>query len=126
MRKHAQKPSCSLHVQPVLAGNTVHVDLQFLRRQMPRVAAALHYRIVDVSTVNELCKRWAPGKLEHLRPKAARHRAMDDVLESVRELRTYRERVFAVPMKGKRVTYRLRDDGRYDELRGDVAGELMA
>ena len=113
-------------VQPVLAGNTVHVDLQFLRRQMPRVAACLHYRIVDVSTVNELCKRWAPGKLDHLRPKAQRHRAMDDILESIHELRTYRERVFNVPMKGRRVMYRLREDGAYDEVRGDGSGAGQA
>ena len=78
-----------------LCGNSVHQDRAFIRRQMPRLDAWLHYRIVDVSTVKELVKRWYPG----LEPfaKQTRHRALDDIRESIDELRWYRERVFLPP-----------------------------
>jgi oligoribonuclease len=78
-----------------MAGNSVHVDRTFLARWMPRLHACFHYRNVDVSTVKELARRWYPG----LQPpkKAERHRALDDLRESIAELRFYREVIFRPP-----------------------------
>ena len=78
-----------------LCGNSIRTDRTFLARYMPEIENWLHYRCVDVSTVKELVKRWNPG-LEHARPKSegTTHRAMDDIRDSVAELRFYRERVF--------------------------------
>jgi oligoribonuclease len=102
-------------VQPQLAGSSVHVDRQFLQKGMPKVANALCHRIVDVSTINELCKRWCYGKLAHLPTKSKNHRALDDVLESIRELAAYKQHVFNVPVnrKIKVDIYELQDDGLY-------------
>ena len=78
-----------------LCGNSVHQDKRFLVREMPSVVDWLHYRIVDVSTIKELVDRWYPG-FEHL-VKQESHRAMEDIRESIAELRWYRERVFRAP-----------------------------
>ena len=75
-----------------LCGNSVGHDRRFLERWMPQAAAFLHYRIVDVSTVKELARRWYPA-LERF-PKKEAHRAREDILESIAELRFYRERAF--------------------------------
>ena len=78
-----------------LCGNSIRTDRSFLARYMPDIENWLHYRCVDVSTVKELVKRWNPG-LEHARPKSegTTHRAMDDVRDSIAELRYYRDTVF--------------------------------
>jgi len=76
----------------ILSGNSIHVDRRFLLRHMPRVASYLHYRLVDVSTIKELVRRWYPS-LPHF-PKADSHTAMADIRESIAELTYYRERVF--------------------------------
>lgn len=78
-----------------LCGNSIRTDRAFLARHMPEIEEWLHYRCVDVSTIKELVRRWNPG-LEHARPKGegTTHRAMDDIRDSVAELRFYRERVF--------------------------------
>lgn len=78
-----------------LCGNSIRTDRTFLAKYMPEIDNWLHYRCVDVSTVKELVKRWNPG-LEHARPKSegVTHRAMDDIRDSVAELKFYRERVF--------------------------------
>jgi len=73
-----------------LAGNSVHQDRAFLRRWMPRLHDWLHYRNVDVSTVKELARRWAPEVLAAAPAKAGNHRALDDIRESIRELAHYR------------------------------------
>ena len=78
--------------QSPLAGNSVSHDRRFLERWMPEVAQHLHYRTVDVSTVKELALRWYP-KLARF-PKGEAHRARGDILESIAELRYYREQVF--------------------------------
>lgn len=80
-----------------LAGNSVHQDRRFLRRYMPAVDDYLHYRIIDVSTIKELGKRWYPkdfGKRPH---KQGAHRALDDIRESLEELRYYRSAFFKQP-----------------------------
>lgn len=75
-----------------LCGNSIHQDRRFLVRYMPSLEAALHYRNVDVSTIKELARRWYPA----LPPvaKQASHLALDDIRESIAELRSYRERLF--------------------------------
>lgn len=75
-----------------LCGNSVHQDRLFLRAEMPELEAYLNYRIVDVSSVKELVKRWYP-RLPPL-VKRRSHLALDDIHESIAELRYYRERVF--------------------------------
>ena len=81
--------------QSPLAGNSIAQDRRFLRREMPKVDEYLHYRNVDVSTVKELIRRWYP----ELKPpeKKQAHQALDDIRESVEELRWYREHVFVPP-----------------------------
>ncbi|HSS26607.1 MAG TPA: oligoribonuclease, partial [Usitatibacter sp.] len=73
-----------------LAGNTVHQDRRFMALYMPALDAYLHYRIVDVSTLKELAKRWRPDVVETV-PKEGRHEALADILESIEELRHYRK-----------------------------------
>ena len=75
-----------------LCGNSVHQDKRFLYREMPRLVDWLHYRIIDVSTVKELARRWYP-ELEEF-AKQERHRAMEDIRESIAELRWYRQQMF--------------------------------
>jgi oligoribonuclease len=83
-----------------LAGNTVHADLTFLRRQMPALAAHLHYRIVDVSTVGELARRWFPREHARAPRKRAAHTAMADIRESIAQLRYLRKAIFKSAPKG--------------------------
>ncbi|KAL1923676.1 uncharacterized protein VTP21DRAFT_8656 [Calcarisporiella thermophila] len=78
----------------LLAGNSVHADRQFLQKELPRVVEHLHYRIVDVSTVKELVRRWLPKLYDQVPPKKEGHRALDDIRESIEELRYYREHAF--------------------------------
>ncbi len=75
-----------------LCGNSVHQDKRFLYREMPMLVDWLHYRIIDVSTVKELAARWYPDLEKFV--KQERHRALDDIRESIDELRWYREQVF--------------------------------
>jgi oligoribonuclease len=72
-----------------LAGNTVHQDRRFMARYMPAFDAYLHYRIVDVSTLKELARRWRPDVLAGV-TKEGKHEALADVYESIEELRYYR------------------------------------
>ena len=85
-----------------LCGNSIGMDRRFLAAYLPEIEEYLHYRSVDVSTIKELVRRWYPA-LNSGRPrKAGSHRAMDDVIESVAEMKFYREHVFvpevAVPV----------------------------
>jgi oligoribonuclease len=83
------------HVEPrasPLCGNSVHVDRMFLRRHMPEVEEYVHYRNVDVSTIKELCRRWYPD-LPAFEKKGS-HKAMEDIMGSVEELRHYRDNIF--------------------------------
>ena len=86
---------CSAKERPVLAGNSIHQDRRFVRRYMPLLDERLHYRMVDVSTVKELARRWYPAAVAKQPPKQETHRALDDIRESIEELRFYRDHVFA-------------------------------
>jgi oligoribonuclease len=83
------KPHVGARLAP-LAGNTVHQDRRFMALYMPALDAYLHYRIVDVSTLKELAKRWRPDVVETV-AKEGRHEALADILESIEELRHYRK-----------------------------------
>lgn len=86
--KHTKKgKSC-------LAGNSVHCDKEFLNKYMPNVMAQLHYRIIDVSSMKELAKRWYPEVIDNSPTKSFSHRALQDVKESIEELQYYRKRIF--------------------------------
>ena len=77
-----------------LAGNTIGTDRAFINKFMPRVDAHLHYRSVDVSSIKELSKRWFPRAYFNAPSKDGGHRALADILESIRELDYYRKAVF--------------------------------
>lgn len=85
--------------RPPLAGNTVATDRAFLARDMPDLETFLHYRIVDVSSIKELSRRWFPRAYFQAPAKRGNHRALADIQESIEELRYYREAVF-VPSPG--------------------------
>ncbi|WP_194949829.1 oligoribonuclease [Actinomyces trachealis] len=77
-----------------LAGNSVGTDKAFLARDMPELIDYLHYRVVDVSSLKELAKRWYPRSFFHSPEKHGGHRALADILESIDELRYYRAVLF--------------------------------
>ena len=77
-----------------LAGNSVGTDKTFLDRDMPELVAHLHYRIIDVSSIKELARRWYPRVYFASPPKNGGHRALADILESIDELRYYRAALF--------------------------------
>jgi len=89
---------CGDH-RPPLAGNSIATDRSFIRAQMPRLDAALHYRMIDVSTIKELTRRWFPKAYYNQPEKGMAHRALADIVESIRELDYYRRSVF-VPAPG--------------------------
>ncbi len=77
-----------------LCGNSIGTDRRFLARYLPDIENFLHYRSVDVSTLKELAKRWRPDLVASAPTKAGGHRAMDDIKESLAELRHYRAGLF--------------------------------
>jgi len=81
----------------LLAGNTVGQDQRFLLAEMPDLAAHLHYRIVDVSSIKELAKRWFPNAYAKAPDKLGNHRALGDITDSINELRYYREAIMITP-----------------------------
>ena len=93
------KQHCADGSRPPLAGNTVATDRSFLNRDMGTLEAFLHYRIVDVSSIKELSRRWFPRAYFHAPAKRGNHRALADIQESIEELRYYRAAVF-VPAPG--------------------------
>jgi oligoribonuclease len=80
-----------------LAGNTVGTDRMFLTRDMPTLESHLHYRIVDVSSIKELARRWYPRTYFASPVKRGNHRALADIKESIEELRYYRAAIFVPP-----------------------------
>ena len=85
---------CDFEHPAPLAGNSIGTDRGFIREYMPRLDEALHYRMIDVSTVKELARRWAPRVYYHQPEKDMSHRALADIVESVRELDFYRRVLF--------------------------------
>lgn len=94
VRKHVREPG-----KAPLCGNSIGTDRAFLARDLPELDKYLHYRMIDVSSVKELAKRWFPRAYFASPVKAGGHRALADIRESIAELRYYREAVF-VPMPG--------------------------
>lgn len=80
--------------QVPLCGNSIGMDRRFLAAYLPEIEEYLHYRSIDVSTVKELGRRWYPEDYAGLGKGSSAHRAMDDIKESVEELKYWRERVF--------------------------------
>ena len=118
------KEHCAEGSRPPLAGNTVATDRAFLARDMGTLESFLHYRIVDVSSIKELARRWYPRAYFSAPSKRGNHRALADIQESIEELRYYREAVF-VPAPGPdRSTARQaasRHEGSLTGLHGDDA-----
>jgi oligoribonuclease len=77
-----------------LCGNSIGTDRRFLAAHLPEIEAWLHYRSIDVSTVKELCRRWYPQAYDAAPKKLGSHRALDDIRESIAELRHYRSTIF--------------------------------
>jgi oligoribonuclease len=77
-----------------LCGNSIGTDRRFLAAFLPEIDEFLHYRSVDVSSVKELVRRWYPEVYAHAPRKAGTHRALEDIMESVQELRFYRDQAF--------------------------------
>ena len=81
-----------------LCGNSVHQDRRFMAKYMPRLEAHFHYRNLDVSTLKELAKRWNPAVAKGV-VKRGSHQALDDILESIEEMRHYRDTFLHLPEK---------------------------
>jgi len=88
LEKNIPKRACPL------GGNSVYTDRLFIMKFMPLVDAYLHYRIVDVSTIKELAKRWHPAILDSAPKKSFTHRSLDDIRESIKELAYYKANLF--------------------------------
>ncbi len=86
-----------------LCGNSIGTDRGFIARDMPELDAHLHYRMVDVSSIKELCRRWYPRIYFGQPEKGLAHRALADIKESIRELEYYRRTAF-VPLPGPTTT----------------------
>ncbi|GAA0912028.1 oligoribonuclease [Virgisporangium aurantiacum] len=92
VKKHVPEPRTA-----PLCGNSIATDRGFIARDMPRLDAHLHYRMIDVSSVKELCRRWYPRAYFGQPAKGLAHRALVDILESIRELEYYRRAIFVPP-----------------------------
>jgi oligoribonuclease len=92
VREHMPEPRTA-----PLAGNSIATDRGFLTRDMPELDAHLHYRMVDVSSIKELCRRWFPRVFYAKPEKGLAHRALADIVESIRELDYYRHTLFVAP-----------------------------
>jgi oligoribonuclease len=89
------KQHCTAGVSP-LCGNSIHQDRRFLVRYMPKLEKFCHYRNLDVSTLKELAKRWSPELLKGI-SKEGTHLALDDIRDSIDELKYYREHFIKLP-----------------------------
>ena len=89
IQRHVNEPGIAQ-----IAGNSVHVDVSFMRQHMPKIIDYAHYRIVDVSTIGELARRWYPKQQHRMPKKKNAHTAMSDIMESIEQLRYYRQSIF--------------------------------
>ncbi|QLL05946.1 oligoribonuclease [Mycobacterium vicinigordonae] len=94
IHEHVKQPKTA-----PLAGNSIATDRSFIARDMPTLDSFLHYRMIDVSSIKELCRRWYPRIYFGQPPKGLAHRALADIHESIRELQYYRRTAF-VPQPG--------------------------
>src|SRR5215471_7512766 len=108
-----------------LAGNSIATDRVFIARDMPELDAFLHYRMVDVSSIKELARRWYPRAYFASPPKRGGHRALADITESIQELRYYRDTVFVPPPGPDSLTAR-EIAARYGSANGPEPGEEAA
>lgn len=92
IREHVKQPKTA-----PLAGNSIATDRGFIARDMPALDAYLHYRMIDVSSIKELCRRWYPRIYYGQPAKGLAHRALADIHESIRELQYYRRTAFVPP-----------------------------
>jgi oligoribonuclease len=92
IRKHVKQPNTA-----PLAGNSIGTDRGFIARDMPALDNYLHYRMIDVSSIKELCRRWYPRIYFGQPEKGLAHRALADIHESIRELKYYRRTAFVTP-----------------------------
>lgn len=92
IRRHVPEPGTV-----PLCGNSIGMDRRFLNRWLPEIENHLHYHVVDVSSIRELAARWYPEATAKRPRKRKGHRALDDILESIEELRYWRQAVFARP-----------------------------
>jgi oligoribonuclease len=92
VRSHVPEPRTA-----PLCGNSIATDRGFLARDMPRLDEYLHYRMIDVSSIKELAKRWYPRVYQSQPPKGLAHRALADIRESIQELAYYRQTLFVPP-----------------------------
>lgn len=119
------RTQCPDGSRPPLAGNTVATDRAFLARDMATLEGFLHYRIVDVSSIKELSRRWFPRAYYAAPDKRGNHRALADIQESIEELRYYREAVF-VPQPGPDSDTAREIAGRHGGSLTGLAGETPA
>ena len=99
LREHIAEPGTV-----PLCGNSIGTDRRFLATQLPALEDFLHYRSIDVSTIKELCRRWYPEVLPAAPAKTSTHRALEDIRESVAELRYYRSVAFRPDGAGSAAT----------------------
>ncbi|KAJ8716494.1 hypothetical protein PYW07_003121 [Mythimna separata] len=93
VKTHAPEKKCPL------GGNSVYMDRLFIRKYMPILDNYLHYRVIDVSTIKELAKRWYQKEFSLMPQKKFRHRSVDDILESIEELKYFKQHIFKSTMK---------------------------
>src|SRR5215468_1155004 len=105
-----------------LAGNSIATDRVFIARDMPELDTFLHYRMVDVSSIKELARRWYPRAYFASPPKRGGHRALADITESIQELRYYRDTIFVPPPGPDSATAR-QIAARYGGSSGPQPGE---
>jgi oligoribonuclease len=117
VRKYISEPR-----RAPLAGNSIATDRVFIARDMPELDAFLHYRMVDVSSIKELARRWYPRAYFASPQKRGGHRALADITESIQELRYYRDTIFVPPPGPDSVTAR-QIAARYGGSNGPQPGE---
>ncbi|CAI9717080.1 mitochondrial [Octopus vulgaris] len=88
LTQHVPKQKCPL------AGNSIYMDKMFLQKYMPKFTDFLHYRIIDVSSVKELCRRWYKDEFKNSPEKSLSHRGQEDIKESIKELQYYKMKIF--------------------------------
>lgn len=106
MKQHIPTPGAAQ-----IAGNSVHTDVAFMRKYMPSIIDYCHYRLVDVSSVGELCRRWFPRDYGRQPRKKSNHTALSDIKESIEQLKYYKKTIFVAPASHKRPNHTQKHKG---------------